>query len=157
MFFRETFFLHQGRLSIQTLQCIVYTSWLVDFKICECFLGKPFSSTKAVCPSRRSAHSARTLGAHICARTLGPQIRSAHLGAHIKIAHLDRRIFRSHIWTAHLLCTFGPLCFQNWRIEFLSGCRTEPRIGECFLGKPFSYTKAVCSSRLCIASSIQIG
>ena len=80
------------------------------------------------------AHQGRTLGAHIWARTLG-----------------------SHIWTAHLLCTFGPLCFRSWRIAFLSGCRTEPRIGECFLRKPFSYTKAVCPSRLCSASSIRIG
>ena len=43
MFFWETLFLHQGRLSIQTLQCIVYTNWLVDFRIGECFFrGNPF-------------------------------------------------------------------------------------------------------------------
>ena len=130
MFFREALFLYQGRLSIQTLHCIVYTNWLVDFKE-TIFLYKNRLSIQnlqwagthiqaclsqlAFCSTRRKAHNHVSERSSELAngRTLGPHIGSAHLGAHIRIAHLDRRTLGLHIWTAHLLCTFNPLCFRS--------------------------------------------
>ena len=65
--FKETLFLYQGRLSIQTLHCIVYTNWRVNLQWAGAHILACLSQL-AFCSRRRKALTAlweRTLGAHI--------------------------------------------------------------------------------------------